>query len=79
MSGNAAGDRLLVVKTRHVSRADSMATSPPLGSIQWNLRFIDLDPSGARIEATEDEGRAADGPESGIAAEPPGSGDRPHT
>src|SRR4051794_37572220 len=51
MSGSAAGDRLLVVKTRHVSWAVVMATSPPLGSIQWNLRFMGSDLSGAHLEA----------------------------
>jgi hypothetical protein len=40
MSGRAAGDVFLVVSTRLVSWAVFMATSPPLGSIQWNLRFI---------------------------------------
>jgi hypothetical protein len=40
MSGSAAGDMLLVVSTRDVSWAVFMATSPPLGNIQWNLRFM---------------------------------------
>src|SRR5687767_8034558 len=40
MSGSAAGDVLMVVSTRLVSWAVFMATSPPLGSIQWNRRFI---------------------------------------
>src|SRR5205807_6827613 len=40
MSGSAAGDVLLVVSTRDVSCGVFMAASPPLGSIQWNLRFM---------------------------------------
>src|SRR6266550_6795243 len=40
MSGSAAGDMVLVVSTREVSCAVFIATSPPLGSIQWNLRGI---------------------------------------
>src|SRR5437588_739091 len=42
MSGSAAFEVFLVVKTRDVSWAVFMATSPPLGNIQWNLRFITL-------------------------------------
>src|SRR5215470_8401299 len=40
ISGSAAGELLLVVATRDVSCAVFMATSPPFGNIQWNLRFI---------------------------------------
>src|SRR5262245_17600349 len=40
MSGNAAGDMVFVVSTRDVSWAVFIATSPPLGNIQWNLRFM---------------------------------------
>ena len=36
MSGSAAGDWLLVVRPRQVSWIVFMATSPALGSIQWN-------------------------------------------
>src|SRR6185436_10012942 len=40
MSGIAAGDVLFVVSTRFVSCAVFIPTSPPLGSIQWNLKFV---------------------------------------
>src|SRR5438132_3760939 len=39
-SGKAAGDALRVVRTRDVSWAVFIPTSPPFGSIQWNLRLI---------------------------------------
>src|SRR6266571_622598 len=40
MSGSAAGESDLVVATREVSCAVFIATSPPFGIIQWNLRFM---------------------------------------
>src|SRR5215467_4627139 len=42
MSGRAAGEVLLVVRTREVSCGVCMATSPPLGNIQWNLRLVSI-------------------------------------
>src|SRR5690242_7672941 len=42
MSGRAAGEVDLVVATLDVSWTVFMATSPPLGIIQWNLRFMGL-------------------------------------
>jgi len=43
MSGRVAGEVLAVDRARYRATALAVliATSPPFGSIQWNLRFID--------------------------------------